>query len=77
VPPVPLIPSSDAIRVFRRLGYEVHHRKGSHIIMRRTTPPNLHLSIPDRRELARGTLRSLIRDARLTVEEFTKLLEEI
>lgn len=74
MPPVPLIPSKDAIKVFQHLGYEVHHQKGSHIIMRRTTQPHLHLSIPDRRELARGTLRSLIRNAGLTVEEFCRYL---
>ncbi len=32
------------------------------------------LSVPQHRELARGTLRSLIRAARLTVDEFVDLL---
>lgn len=75
MPPVPLISSKEAIRAFGKIGYEVHHQRGSHIILRRSQPPHLHLSIPERRELARGTLRSLIRSAGLTVEEFGKLLE--
>ena len=35
-----------------------------------------HLSIPDHRELDRGTLRKLIRDAGITVEEFLRLLDD-
>ncbi len=35
-----------------------------------------HLSIPDHRELDRGTLRKLIRDAAITVEEFLRLLAD-
>lgn len=33
-----------------------------------------HLSIPDHRELDRGTLRSLIKGAGMTVDEFVALL---
>ncbi len=33
-----------------------------------------HLSIPDHRELDRGTLRALIRGAGITVEQFVDLL---
>ena len=43
--------------------------KGSHIVM--TKPGQLvTLSIPDHREVAKGTLRSLIRAAGLTIDEF-------
>ncbi len=71
---VPLISSREAVRAFEKIGYEVNHQTGSHIIMRRRLPPHLHLSIPNRRELPRGTLRQLIRNAGMTVEEFIKLL---
>ncbi len=74
MPPVPLIATRDAIKAFEKLGYETNHQTGSHIIMRRRQPPHVHLSIPNRRELPRGTLRSLIRAAGMTVEEFIQLL---
>lgn len=74
MPPVPLISSREAIRAFEKIGYEVNHQTGSHIILRKKQPPHLHLSVPNRRELPRGTLRSLIRNAELTVDEFIKLL---
>lgn len=74
MPPVPLISSGEAIKAFEKVGYERNHQTGSHIILRRRQPPFLHLSVPNRRELPRGTLRQLIKAAGLTIEEFTKLL---
>jgi predicted RNA binding protein YcfA (HicA-like mRNA interferase family) len=44
-------------------------QRGSHIIL--TKPGELAtLSVPDHKEVARGTLRSLLRSANLTVNEF-------
>jgi predicted RNA binding protein YcfA (HicA-like mRNA interferase family) len=62
------------VAAFRRLGYEVDRQKGSHIILRHGQPPHRRLTIPDHREIAKGTLRSLIREAGITVEEFATLL---
>ncbi len=54
------------------MGYEVERMKGSHMMLRcRGHKP---LTVPRHRELDRKTLRGLIRDAGLTVEEFTELL---
>jgi predicted RNA binding protein YcfA (HicA-like mRNA interferase family) len=69
MPPVPVLPPSDVIKIFQRLGWEVVRQKGSHIIM--TRPGHMAtLSIPNHPEVARGTLRSLIAKAGLTVEQF-------
>ena len=62
----------DAVRAFERLGYVVDHQTGSHMILRH---PNMRrLTVPDHKELAKGTLRSLIREAGITVEQFIDLL---
>jgi predicted RNA binding protein YcfA (HicA-like mRNA interferase family) len=71
---LPVVSGTDAVRAFRKLGYDVDHQHGSHIILRQVLAPHRRLTVPDHRELAKGTLRSLIREAGLTVEEFTKLL---
>ena len=71
---VPLISSREAIKAFEKLGYEVNHQTGSHIILRRTQSPHLHLSVPNRRELPRGTLRGLIRSVGITIDDFCSLL---
>ena len=44
------------------------------MILRFKDPPHRHLSIPNHKELGKGLLRGLVRDAGLTVEQFTELL---
>lgn len=72
---LPLISGREAVRAFRKIGYEIDHQTGSHIILRHREPPYRRLSIPDHEELAKGTLRALIRQAGLTTEEFIDLLK--
>ena len=62
----------DAVKAFRKIGYEIDHQTGSHMILRHQT--GRRLTIPNHRELAKGTLRALIRDADLSKEQFTELL---
>ena len=69
MPPVPILPPSDVIKIFQRLGWQMARQKGSHIIM--TKPGHIAtISIPNHPEVARGTLRSLITKAGLTIEQF-------
>jgi predicted RNase H-like HicB family nuclease len=44
------------------------------VIQVHSEPPHRRLSVPNHKELAKGTLRTLIRDAGLTVQEFVDLL---
>jgi predicted RNA binding protein YcfA (HicA-like mRNA interferase family) len=71
---LPVISGRQAVKAFAKIGYQIDHQTGSHIILRHKDPPYRRLTVPDHKELAKGTLRSLIRQAGLTVEEFTKLL---
>lgn len=69
MPPLPVISGRDARKGFERLGWRFARQVGSHMVL--TKPGSwASLSIPDHRELDRGTLRKLIRTAGLTVEEF-------
>ena len=71
---LPVVSGEKAVRAFERAGYRVSHQTGSHIILRHEAPPHRHLSVPRHPELAKGTLRGLIREAGLTVDEFLDLL---
>jgi predicted RNA binding protein YcfA (HicA-like mRNA interferase family) len=69
MPPVPVLKPREVVKAFETLGWEVARQRGSHIILTR----NGHiatLSVPNHPEVARGTLRSLIARAGLTVDEF-------
>lgn len=71
---LPVVSGAEAVAAFRRVGYAFDEQHGSHIILRLTDPPHRRLSVPNHKELAKGTLRALIREAGLTVEEFSSLL---
>ena len=74
-PKLPTISGQVAVRVFQRLGYEVVRQRGSHIRLRHPLDPSRKpLTVPDHRTLKPGLVRKLIRDARLDVEEFIRLL---
>lgn len=67
--PLPVMSGRKISRILVRLGWEIARQRGSHIILVKSGHPAT-LSVPDHREVARGTLRSLIRKAGLTPEEF-------
>jgi predicted RNA binding protein YcfA (HicA-like mRNA interferase family) len=66
---LPVLNGRKVVRAFEKLGWQVARQRGSHIIMVKDGEIAT-LSIPDHREVAKGTLRSLIRTAGITVEEF-------
>ena len=62
------------VKVLAKLGYEVDRQRGSHIILRHGEPPYRRLVVPDHAEIAKGTLRALLRDAGLTVDQLRRML---
>ena len=71
---LPILSGKEIVKIFESLGWEVSRQRGSHIIMTKQGEI-ITLSVPNHREVARGTLRSLIRSANLTIEEFTKSIK--
>lgn len=71
MPPLPKLSGKEVVRVFQRFGWNVARQKGSHIILIKDNH-NATLSVPDHKEVAKGTLRSLIRASGLTVSEFNE-----
>jgi predicted RNA binding protein YcfA (HicA-like mRNA interferase family) len=70
---LPVVSCREAVDAFQKIGYGVDHQSGSHVILRNREPPHRRLTIPNHKEIAKGTLRSLIREAGLTVDEFVAL----
>jgi predicted RNA binding protein YcfA (HicA-like mRNA interferase family) len=69
MPPLPVVSGSDVVKKLQRLGWVLVRQAGSHMIL--VKPDSLvSLAVPNHREIARGTLRSIIRSAGMTVEEF-------
>lgn len=70
---LPVVSGKEAIKALVKLGYWVRGRESSHIHLRHSH--RQPLTIPDHKEIARGTLRAIIRAAGLTTEEFNRLLK--
>jgi len=74
MPKLPILSGRDVIKAFAKIGYQLDHQTGSHIILRHNDPPHRRLTIPNHSELAKGTLRAIIRQSGLTVEDFVELV---
>ena len=75
MPRLPIVSGQDLVRALTQAGFEVHHQKGSHIILKQTAAPFVRLSVPNQKELRRGLLAALLRDAGITRDRLEDLLE--
>jgi predicted RNA binding protein YcfA (HicA-like mRNA interferase family) len=71
---LPRISGREVIKALEKVGYAFDYQRGSHMTLRHADPPHRRLTVPDHREVAKGTLRAIIREAGLTVNEFRKLI---
>jgi predicted RNA binding protein YcfA (HicA-like mRNA interferase family) len=71
---LPRVSGREVMKALWKIGYEQDRQRGSHIVLRQTTEPHRRVVVPDHAEVARGTLRAIIRQVGLTVDEFKSLL---
>ncbi len=75
MPKIPAISGDKAVRCFEKLGYEAVRQKGSHIrLIHRLDTKKKPLTIPRHKELGKGLLRKLLRDAEISLERLIELL---
>ncbi len=70
---LPAISGRECVKVLVKKGFRFRRQVGSHIVLRRDDP-FAQLVVPDHKELDRGTLRAIIRQAGMSVDEFLELL---
>ncbi|MGA9115813.1 MAG: type II toxin-antitoxin system HicA family toxin [Bacteroidota bacterium] len=70
---LPRLAGRACITALLKAGFQVKRREGSHVILRRQDP-FCQVVVPDHKELDRGTLRAIIRQAGMSIEEFDRLL---
>ena len=72
---LPSVPARDVVRVAERIGFVFDRQKGSHAVyLRAADHRRLVIPMHKGRELKPGTLRGLIEDMGLSVEEFVAKL---
>ena len=70
---LPIISADQCIKALQREGFIIARQRGSHITMKHPER-RIAVIVPNHRELRKGTLKTIINQAGLTVEEFKKLL---
>jgi predicted RNA binding protein YcfA (HicA-like mRNA interferase family) len=71
---LPRISGREVVAALSKIGYDFDRQRGSHIVLRCPRPPFRRMVVPDHKEIAKGTLRAIVREAGLTVAEFVALL---
>lgn len=70
---LPRVSGRECVKALARLGFVVKRQRGSHMVLRRDSP-FAQVVVPAHAELDRGTLRAILRQAGVTVEEFEAAL---
>lgn len=68
-----VLSSFELIKILSKIGFEIDHQTGSHIILRNINYPFRRITVPNHKTIAKGTLRNIIREAGLSLDEFNKL----
>ncbi len=71
---LPKLSGQECVKALKKSGFRFKRQQGSHIILRRDNPFS-QVVVPNHKELDRGTLRAIIRQANLSIEEFMQLLK--
>jgi predicted RNA binding protein YcfA (HicA-like mRNA interferase family) len=70
---LPRVSGRECAKALAKVGFSLRRQEGSHMILRREGP-FAQVVVPDHRELDRGTLRAILRQAGMDVSEFLELL---
>ncbi len=70
----PLLTPSEIIKALQKAGFEFVSQRGSHLKMQTVNAPKKTVIVPMHSTVARGTLRSILKQADLNLETFFELL---
>ncbi|MDG6997078.1 MAG: type II toxin-antitoxin system HicA family toxin [Nitrososphaerota archaeon] len=73
MPKLPVVSGKQIIKALGKIGYLVDHQTGSHVILRQKDPPHRRVTVPYHKEIAKGTLKAILNEVGLTIEEILEL----
>ena len=72
---LPILKADELIRALERAGFQIVRQRGSHVRMKHPDGRIVTVPVHPGRDIGRGLLRKILRDAELTREAFIALLE--
>ncbi len=76
MPKLPVIKARELLKTLKKLGFYEHHQVGSHIQLKHSDGRRTTIPYHPRKELRRGTLKAIIDDLEITVEEFIEAIKK-
>ncbi len=71
------LPPQRVIKVLEKIGFKIVRQRGSHVFLKHPDGRTTVVLVHPGEEIGRGLLRKIIRDAKLTREEFLELVGKI
>ncbi len=71
---LPVLSGIKVVKALRKIGFEVDHQTGIHIILRENKEPFRRVSVPNHKVIVPGTLLSIFKKAEISRGEFMELL---
>ena len=72
---LPPLRPKEVLRALEKAGFRVHHASGSHYVLKHPKDVRLRVTLPwHNKDLKRGTMGAIVKQAGLTIEEFLELL---
>jgi predicted RNA binding protein YcfA (HicA-like mRNA interferase family) len=76
MPSLPHLSGKEIIRALERLGFSQARQRGSHVVMKKSTPEGaVGCVVPLHNEVAVGTLHSILKQAKVSPDEFLKAVK--
>lgn len=76
MPKLPVVKAKNLLKTLQKLGFIKHHQIGSHIQLKHSDGRRTTIPYHPTQEIRRGTLKAIIDDLNMTVEEFTEALKD-
>jgi len=70
------LPARKLVKILNKIGFEIVRQRGSHLILKHPDGRLTVIPVHPGEQIGRGLLSKVLKDAKLTREEFLKLLEE-
>lgn len=76
MPKLPVVKAKDLLKTLQKMGFVIHHQAGSHVQLKHSDGRRVTVPYHPTQEIRRGTLKGIIEDIEISVEEFTEALKK-
>lgn len=73
MPKLPMLSGKELVKLLSKIGYDLDHQTGSHMILRQRQEPHRRVTVPNHKEISRGTLAAILKEIGLSRDDFFKL----